>query len=67
LQYASWEQTPLEKIEYNEYLRILEHGFKIRAVPVEHADISVDTPDDLAMVREIMKKDPLKKAYLKSV
>ncbi|MCK5081740.1 MAG: 3-deoxy-manno-octulosonate cytidylyltransferase, partial [Candidatus Omnitrophica bacterium] len=33
--FASWDQTPLEKIEFQEYLRILEHGYKMRAVPVE--------------------------------
>lgn len=65
LQYASWEQTPLEKIEFNEYLRILEHGVKIRAVKVDHAEISVDTPEDLALVREKMKDDVLKLRYLK--
>ncbi|MFC2140542.1 3-deoxy-manno-octulosonate cytidylyltransferase, partial [Candidatus Auribacterota bacterium] len=37
LRYASLKPTPLEKIEYQEYLRILEYGYKIRAVPVEHA------------------------------
>lgn len=65
LKYASWQQTPLEKTEFNEYLRILEHGYKIRAVPVERAQISVDTPEDLAKVRELFKHDVIKKKYLK--
>lgn len=64
LQYAAWPQTALEKIEYNEYLRILENGYKIKAVPVEKAHISVDTPDDLTIVRDLMKTDGLKRAYL---
>ena len=63
LQFASWEQTPLERVEFQEYLRILEHGVKIRAVPVEHAHISVDVEDDLIKVREIMKTDALRKKY----
>lgn len=65
LEYSSWEPTPLEKIEYNEYLRILEHGVKIRAVRIEGAKISVDTPEDLEIVRGLMKKDTLKKEYLR--
>lgn len=65
LKYTSWEQTPLEKIEFNEYLRILEHGFKIRAVPVDNAYISVDTPEDLIEVRRLMKADKLKCRYIK--
>lgn len=63
LQFSSWEQTPLEKIEFQEYLRILEHGVKIRAVPVKYAHISVDVEDDLVRVREIMKTDILRKKY----
>jgi len=65
LKYASWEQTPIEKTELNEYLRILEHGYKIRAVMVEGAHISVDTPEDLEMIRDLIKKDRIKKSYMK--
>lgn len=65
LKYASWDETPLEKIEFNEYLRILEHGYKIRAVPVDDAHISVDTPEDLEIVRDLMISDKTKKQYMK--
>ncbi|NQT33358.1 MAG: 3-deoxy-manno-octulosonate cytidylyltransferase [Candidatus Omnitrophica bacterium] len=64
LEYTSWDQTPLERIEYNEYLRILEHGYKMRAVPVEDAEVSVDTPEDLEIVTEAMKKDTIKSKYM---
>ncbi|MDD5691370.1 MAG: 3-deoxy-manno-octulosonate cytidylyltransferase [Candidatus Omnitrophica bacterium] len=63
LQYTSWEQTPLEKIEFNEYLRILEHGYKIKAVRVEQASISVDTPKDLEIVRSFMVNDKIFNEY----
>lgn len=63
IQYASWSPTPLEQIEYNEYLRVLEHGVKIRAVLVDDAKISVDTPDDLEEVQKLMISDPLKNIY----
>lgn len=64
LQYAKWEPTPLETIEYNEYLRILEHGYRIQGVLVNSAAISVDTPEDLEVVRALMKSDPFKNRYL---
>ena len=64
VQYASWEPTPLETIEYNEYLRILEHGVKIRAVRVEDAKISVDTAEDLEEVRELIVYDTIKNQYM---
>ena len=63
LQYASWEPTPLEVIEYNEYLRVLEHGIKMRAVKINEAKISVDTPEDLEIIKRLMKKDKIKKFY----
>lgn len=65
LQYAAWGQTPLERIEFNEYLRILEHGYKIKAVPVENAHISVDTAEDLETVCDLMKTDIIKTKYMK--
>lgn len=64
LQYTSWTHTPLEQIEYNEYLRVLEHGVKIRAVKVDDAEISVDTPEDLEEVRQLMGKDKLRFKYI---
>jgi 3-deoxy-manno-octulosonate cytidylyltransferase (CMP-KDO synthetase) len=64
MQYTTWEQTPLENIEYNEYLRILEHGYKIRAVSVDNAVISVDTMEDLEIIREKMKQDKIKLTYM---
>ncbi|MFA6078176.1 MAG: 3-deoxy-manno-octulosonate cytidylyltransferase [Candidatus Omnitrophota bacterium] len=65
MKYSSWEQTPLEKTEFNEYLRILENGYKIRAVNVDSAHISVDTPEDLEAIRALMKTDKLIKRYMK--
>jgi len=64
LQYSKWEPTPLETIEYNEYLRVLEHGVKMRAVMIDCAKISVDTGEDLAIVRELMKHDTIKQRYM---
>lgn len=64
LQYAAWPPTPLERIEYNEYLRILEHGEKIRAVKIDGAKISVDTVEDLEIVRRLMEEDELRHKYM---
>lgn len=64
LQYAAWPQTPLEKIEFNEYLRVLEHGVKMRGVKINNAKISVDTIDDLELIRKLMEADEIKEAYM---
>ena len=43
--------TPLELSESLEQLRVLEHGFRIRAVETQYDSIGVDTPEDLERVR----------------
>ena len=63
LAYASWPPGRLERIEYNEYLRILERGHRIRAVQVESQAVSVDTREDLALVRTMMACDALFARY----
>lgn len=62
--FVSWPRSPLERVESIEHLRILENGYKMRAVPVGHAHISVDTSDDLVEVRKLMRFDTLKDKYL---
>lgn len=57
IQYSGMPQTPLEKIEFNEYLRILENGYKMQGVLVESDAISVDTQKDLDYVIELMNQD----------
>ena len=63
LEYATWPPGRLEQIEYHEHLRILERGYSIRAVQVESSAVSVDTPEDLEYVRELMEFDPLFPLY----
>lgn len=53
LQYTTLEQTPLERAEQLEQLRILEHGYPIHAVLTEHRSVAVDTPADLERVRTL--------------
>lgn len=57
IRYSSLDQTPLEKIEMNEYLRILENGYKIQGVLVDSDSVSVDTEEDLEYVRNKMIDD----------
>lgn len=54
LRYARMAQTPLEKLEKLEQLRVLENGFKIAVVDTDYQGIGVDVPADLERVRAIM-------------
>jgi 3-deoxy-manno-octulosonate cytidylyltransferase (CMP-KDO synthetase) len=56
--------TPLEIAESIDMLRFLEYGYKIKVVISKHILYSVDTPDDLALVKEKMKDDELMQVYL---
>jgi 3-deoxy-manno-octulosonate cytidylyltransferase (CMP-KDO synthetase) len=65
--YATLAQTPLDKYESHELLRVLENGYKIQGIEVDSSAISVDTPDDLAYVRRVMVDNPVFKRYRKGV
>ena len=57
LQYASMEQTPLERAEKLEQLRILETGHRMHAEVTEFDSIAVDTQQDLERVRSLLAKN----------
>ena len=63
IKYTKWPKGKLETVEYNEYFRILENGYKIKAVHVESSAISVDTEEDIKFVRNAMIADPLFQQY----
>jgi len=63
LRFNELPPTPLEIIESVDMMRILEHGEKVRMVRTDFASLSVDTPDDLARVVNLMRDDSLVKRY----
>jgi 3-deoxy-manno-octulosonate cytidylyltransferase (CMP-KDO synthetase) len=56
--YAALPQTPLEKLESLEQLRVLEHGYRLRVVETRqpYVALSVDTPEDLERARELARE-----------
>lgn len=63
LKFNAMDESPLEIYESVDMMRILEHGEKVRMVPVNAKTWSVDTPQDLAHVQEAMKDDDLMCKY----
>ncbi len=55
LEFVSWEQGKLEKLEGLEQLRILEKGRKIYVNIVSEYCIGIDTLDDLKRVEELLR------------
>jgi len=54
LKYAALPQTPLELLEKLEQLRILEHGYRIKAAITTYDTTPVDTSADLEKVRALV-------------
>jgi len=64
LNYASLAPTPLEESESIDMMRFLEHGYRVRMVETEFDTNSVDTPEDLERIQEMMRNDELTQRYL---
>jgi len=58
LKYAGLPQTPLEKLESLEQLRVIEHGYRLRVVETrqDYIPLSVDTPEDLERARAMARQ-----------
>ena len=64
LEFNKTPETPLERIESVDMLRVIESGGCVRMVMTEFPSVGVDTPQDLETVRELMADDPLMRKYL---
>lgn len=56
LMFTSWHESLLERAEKLEQLRIIENGYKIKAVVTEYDSIPVDTPEDVERVKQILER-----------
>jgi len=63
LKFNSMPETPLERIESVDMMRILENGQPVRMVMSEDKTYSVDTPQDRARVDGLMAADRLVAEY----
>lgn len=62
-EFTSMEETPLEQVESIDMLRLLENGYDVRLVEIEHDTYPVDTPEDHKKVNEKMADDDLFQSY----
>lgn len=56
--YTTLPETPFERVESIDLLRLLEHGYKIFGVPTEYATVGVDHAEDVARVEWLLETDP---------
>ncbi len=64
--YTSLPPTPLEVAESIDMLRVLEHGYSLKLIRCDIDVHSVDTPQDLAQVEQMMSRDPLVRQYMRT-
>ena len=62
--YTELEPTPLEVAESVDMNRFMEHGYSVRMIESEYDSHAVDNLEDLSLVTQLMKEDPLTKSYL---
>lgn len=62
--YTALPQTPLEKIESVDMMRLLENGYPVRAVIINQPLYGVDTPEELKKVESLMRDDALVAKYI---
>ena len=61
--FSNLPQTPLEKIESIDMLRVLEHGIPLRVVYTDQETVAVDMPYDLERAIKILENDKLVEQY----
>lgn len=65
--YAELPESPLERAESVDMLRLLEHGIKVRAVPLPYRSYGVDRPQDIETVERILRTDPAQVALFRRI
>ena len=65
--YTSLPETPFERVESVDMLRLLENGFKILGVSTDYVTIGVDHVEDVAKVEYILKTDPVQQALYEQI
>lgn len=60
--YVALPETPFERAESVDMLRVLEHGFEIFAVVTHSATLGVDHPEDVAKAEGALWADPVQRA-----
>lgn len=60
--YAKLRETPFERAEAVDMLRLLEHGYPIHGVVVDYPTVGVDRPEDVPVVERRLREDPVQRA-----
>jgi 3-deoxy-manno-octulosonate cytidylyltransferase (CMP-KDO synthetase) len=59
--------TPLEITESVDFMRIIEHRFPILGITADQRSVGVDRPDDVGIIENILKNDPVQKKIYQEI
>ncbi len=62
-EFSDLPQTPLEKVESIDMLRVLEHGLPLKVVYTDTETVAIDVPSDLERAKKILESDSFVKKY----
>lgn len=65
--FSALEPTPKEVVESVDFLRILEHGYKIKGVIYPMKTVGVDRKSDINTVEKILKNNPKQKELYRRI
>ncbi|KAL0662013.1 hypothetical protein Bca4012_098850 [Brassica carinata] len=54
--YSELQPTPLQLEEDLEQLKVLENGYKMKVIKVDHEAHGVDTPEDVEKIESLMRE-----------
>jgi 3-deoxy-manno-octulosonate cytidylyltransferase (CMP-KDO synthetase) len=55
--FSALPQTPLERAESVDMLRVLEHGIRIAGVVANYVTLGVDRPSDVALIEAVLREN----------
>lgn len=65
--YVNLPETPFERVESIDMMRVLEHGYSVLGVSTNYTTLGVDHPEDVDKIERILKSDPDQQALHKKI
>lgn len=65
--YTTVAETPLERAESVDMLRVLEEGVRILGVVADYVTLGVDRPADIGLIEQILREDPVQRALYERI
>jgi len=65
--YCELPETPFERVEAVDMLRVLEHGYRIHGVVTKYVTMGVDYVEEIAKVEQVLRTDPVQRGFYERI